>query len=737
MAQGIATAIRINDQMSPALISMNKALMVVLNTFESMQSATDDPINTAAIHEARSELAKVSTTLDDVENNARQASNAQEQFTNSVKQSDNAMSGLVKKVGTLIATYASFQAMGNLVNLSDQMTQIDSRLNLVVDDKGSVKALEEQIMASANRSRASYLDTADAVSKMALRAGDAFSDANGKIDTSQIIGFTENLNKLYAIAGATGEEQASSMLQLTQALGSGVLRGEEFNAVFEAAPNIMQQVADYMGKPIGELRNMAAEGQITAEVVKNAILGATDSINADFEQMDMTWAQVMTLAKNRALGAFEPVLAKINELANNESVQNFVNNIADGVTFIATAMLWGFEQLASMAQFVADNWSTISPYIYAVATALGIYATALAIARGIELASAAATAIVTTGKLIGAAAMMLFAGATWAGAAAQMGLNTAMYACPIVWIIALIMLVIVAIVTLIGWILKIAGVTDSVIGGIMGALNVAVAFVWNLFLGLVDFLLSIINYLQAPWVAFANFFGNLFNDPLAAIIHAFGTMADAVLGILEGIARAIDAVFGSNLADAVSGWRGSLDSKVEAFAKDKGNGTYKEIIENENYSTEALGWQRKEYGASFKAGAEFGDGIADKISNFSMDSLMSKLTAPDASSLGTGTDGLGGYDIPSYDELAGNVGDIKDNTGSIKDAVDVSEEDLKYLRDIAEQEAINRFTTAEISVDFGGVSNTINNDMDIDGFMDVFTDRLYESMTVAAEGLHS
>lgn len=730
MANGISTAIRINDGMSPALKSMNKALMIVLNSFESMQSATADPINTAAISEARSELARVSTTLDDVENNARQASNAQEQFTNSVKQSDNAMSGLVRKVGTLIATYASFQAMGNLVNLSDQMTQIDSRLNLVVDDKGSVKALEEQIMASANRSRASYLDTADAVSKMALRAGDAFSDANGKIDTSQIIGFTENLNKLYAIAGATGEEQASSMLQLTQALGSGVLRGEEFNAVFEAAPNIMQQVADYMGKPIGELRNMAAEGQITAEVVKNAILGATDSINSDFEQMDMTWAQVMTLAKNRALGAFEPVLAKINELANNESVQNFINNIADSVTFIATAMLWAFEQLASMGQFIAENWSIIAPIIGGVITALLIY-------TGVSTAAAIVSAISAITSANDARAKLIQEGATWLAAAAQTGLNVALLACPITWIVLGIIAIVAAVIAFCAWIAKSGGVATTAFGVIAGAANTAVAFVWNLFLGLVDFLLSIINYLQAPWVAFANFFGNLFNDPLAAIIHAFGTMADAVLGILEGIARAIDAVFGSNLADAVSGWRGSLDSKVEAFAKDKGNGTYKEIIENENYSTEALGWQRKEYGASFKAGAEFGDGIADKISNFSMDSLMSKLTAPDTSSLGTGIDGLGGYDIPSYDELAGNVGDIKDNTGSIKDAVDVSEEDLKYLRDIAEQEAINRFTTAEISVDFGGVSNTINNDMDIDGFMDVFTDRLYESMTVAAEGLHS
>ena len=734
MAQGIGTAIRINDQMSPALRSMNKALMVVLNTFESMQSATADPINTAAISEARSELAKTSVALDKVENDINSAKNSQDKFTNSVNHSDNAMSGLVRKVGSLVAAYASFQTLMGAVRLSDQMTQIDSRLNLVVDDKGSVKALEEQIMASANRSRASYLDTADAVSKMALRAGDAFSDANGKIDTSQIIGFTENLNKLYAIAGATGEEQASSMLQLTQALGSGVLRGEEFNAVFEAAPNIMQQVADYMGKPIGELRNMAAEGQITAEVVKNAILGATDSINADFEQMDMTWAQVMTLAKNRALGAFEPVLGKINELANNESVQNFVNNIADGVTFIATAMLWGFEQLASMAQFVADNWSIISPFIYGVIAALLIYAT-------ISTIASIASAISAFQAANDARAKLMQQGATWLAAAAQTGLNAALLACPITWIILGIIAIVALVIAFCAWIAKSGGVATTAFGVIAGAANAAVAFIWNLFLGLVDFLLSVINYLQAPWVAFANFFGNLFNDPLAAIIHAFGTMADAVLGILEGIAKAIDAVFGSNLANAVSGWRGSLDSKVEAFAKDKGNGTYKQIIENQNYSTESLGLERKSYSDAYKSGAAWGDGISNKVSdklgNFSFDSILGNLTAPDASSLGTGIDGLGGYDIPSYDELAGNVGDIKDNTGSIKDAVDVSEEDLKYLRDIAEQEAINRFTTAEISVDFGGVSNTINNDMDIDGFMDVFTDRLYESMTVAAEGLHS
>ena len=732
MAQGISTAIRINDGMSPALRSMNKALMVVLNTFESMQSATADPINTASISEARSELAKVNVTLDQVENNARQASNAQEQFTNSVRQSDNAMSGLIKKVGTLIATYASFQAMGKMVNLSDQMTQIDSRLNLVVDDKGSVKALEDQIMASANRSRASYLDTADAVSKLALRAGDAFSDANGKLDTDQLIGFTENLNKLYVIAGATGEEQASSMLQLTQALGSGVLRGEEFNAVFEAAPNIMQKVADYMDVPIGKLREMAADGQISAEVVKNAILGATESINSDFESMDMTWAQVMTLAKNRAIDAFEPVLAKINELANNEAVQNFVNNMANSVTYIATAMLWAFEQLATMGQFIADNWSIISPIIFAVVAALAIYAAIAAVVATIN-------GITAISESVKAAATMMAAGATFAATAAQYGLNAALLACPITWIVLGVLAFIAALIAVCAYIAKTGGVATTTFGVISGAVNTAVAFIWNLFLGLADFVLSIISVFLNKWVMFANFFGNIFNDPIAAIIHLFGAMADSILAILEGIAKAIDAVFGSNLSSAVSGWRGSLDSKVETLAKEKGNGSYEEVMEKVNLSTESFGLERKGYGDAYKAGAAWGDGISNKVSdklgNFSFDSIMDKLTAPDAASLGAG--GVGSYDVPDYSEIAGNVGDIKDNTGSIKDAVDVSEEDLKYLRDIAEQEAINRFTTAEISVDFGGVSNTINNDMDIDGFMNVFTDRLYESMTVAAEGLHS
>jgi len=720
MAQGISTAIRINDQMSPALKSMNKALMIVLNTFESMQSATADPINTAAISEARSELARVNTTLNQVENNARQAANGQEEFTNSVKKSDNAMSGLVRKVGTLIATYASFQALQGAVNLSDQMTQIESRLNLVVDDKGSVAALEDEIMASANRSRASYLDTADAVSKMALRAGDAFTDSTGKIDTSQIIGFTENLNKLYAIAGATGEEQASSMLQLTQALGSGVLRGEEFNAVFEAAPNIMQEVAKYMDVPIGKLRDLAADGKISAEVVKNAILGATESINADFESMNMTWSQVMTLAKNRAIDAFEPVLKKINELANNEAVQNFVNNMANSVTYIATAMLWAFEQLASMGQFVADNWSIIAPFIYGVIAALAIYATIAAVVATIN-------GVMAIAEGIKAAATMMATGATFAATAAQYGLNAALLACPLTWIILLIIAVIAAIVAVCAWIAKSGGVATTTLGVIAGALNTAVAFIWNLLLGLADFVLSVVNYLAAPWVAFANFFGNLFNDPIASIIHLFGDMADAVLGILEGIASAIDAVFGSNLADAVSGWRSGLDSKIETLANEKGNGSYEKVMEKVNLSTEAFGLERKNYGDAYKAGAEWGDGVSNKVSdafkNFSLDSITDQF----------GAGGLGGYDVPGYDELS----EINDTTKGIKDSVDVSEEDMKYLRDIAEQEAINRFTTAEISVDFGGVSNNISSNMDVDGFMNVFTDRLYESMAVAAEGLHN
>lgn len=749
MAQGIATAIRINDQMSPALRSMNKALMVVLNTFESMQSATADPINTAAISEARSELASVKTVLDQVENNANSAKNAMGRMPDEIDEATQKAHGLKSAFQSIKETAAGV-VIGNLVT-------------------GAISKAGEFLKESATQA----VEYASDLTEVQNVVDVAFGDMAGSINkwaegTLQAVGLNELSAKHYAgtmgamlkSSGIAGDAVAKMSTNITELAGdmasfynlSGDEAFEKIRAGISGETEPLKQLGINMS--VANMEAYALSQGIETSYDKmnqaqqtllryNYLLSVTGDAQGDFARtqdsyanqtklLSETWRDFTGQLASEALPTLTNIVTKLNDFISNMSQYiPVIIAVASTIGGVISNTLSAIADGAMNAYNIfANNWSAISPFIYAVAGALLFYAAVMGITSVVEGTMAAI-------KFVHATATGIMTTVTAIATAAQIGFNAALAACPLTWIIGMILIVIAVIVTVIGLISKSLGVTNSVLGGIVGALNTFIAVVWNIFLGLADFVLSIINFFYNKWAAFANFFGNIFNDPIASIIHLFGDMADAVLGILEGIAQAIDAIFGSNLADAVSGWRSGLDSKVESLAKEKGNGSYEEVVEKANLSTEALGWQRKEYGASFKAGAEFGDGIADKISNFSLDSLMSKLTAPDASSLGTGTDGLGGYDIPSYDELAGNVGDIKDNTGSIKDAVDVSEEDLKYLRDIAEQEAINRFTTAEISVDFGGVSNTINNDMDIDGFMDVFTDRLYESMTVAAEGLHS
>jgi len=719
----IKASISVNDRMSPALKSMNKALNLVLNSFNAMQSASASAVDTAAFEEARREAASASVAINQMEQQIREATNQQDKFSDKVNESENAMGGLVRKAAGLVAAYASAQTLLSAVNLSDQMTQTSSRMSMIVDDGGSVEELEQKIFESANRSRASYMETASAVTALAQRAGDAFTG------NDEVIAFTETLNKMYVIAGASAQEQASSMLQLTQALGSGVLRGEEFNAVFEAAPNIMQAVADYMNVPIGQLRNMAAEGMITADIVKNAIFSAADSVNADFESMDMTWAQVANGFKNHALQSFDPVLAKISELANNPQVQAFAIGLGQAMATVANIILSIFSLVAAVGGFLYDNWGILGPVIYGVAAALVAYYTALMIYNGIQAISNIQDAFSAAHKYNLAKAEIALAAATGTQASAtakatvaQAGFNTVMLASPITWILLIIIAVIAAIYAVIGVINKLTGSTISATGVIVGALLSAVAFIWNLFLGLVDLVLGIVNYWYNIFGAFVNFFGNLFNDPIGSIIQLFGNLADNILGVLESIARAMDKIFGSSMADTVSGWRTSLSSKVEIATKEYGNGAYEEVMGELNLSSESLGLNRWAYEDAYNTGYNFGESVEDKVSSFSLDSILS-----------SGTDTLNQYGM---DDIGAGVGDIADYTGTMADNLEITEEDLKYLRDIAEQEAINRFTTAEIKIDMGGINNNVSSNVDLDGMVTYLEEKLYETMEIAAEGVH-
>ena len=374
--EGIRTQIQQieNNPMNMGTDIANNELEQLRNQLSQALDQQEDlnqAIQRMDIGEANQAYLRLSQTVGGTERYIRDNIDAQGQFNNAIRDGTDATSSLESKIIGLVTAYATVQSAQKTLNLSDQMTQTTARLNMMNDGLQTTDQLQDMIFLSAERSRASYMDTADVVAKLGLRAGEAFSSSQ------ETIAFAENLNKMFIIAGASQQEMASASLQLTQALGSGVLRGDELNSVFESAPNIIQAIADYLEVPIGKIRDMAGDGMITADIVKAAMLSATDEINAQFESMPMTFGQIWTSIGNDAVMAFDPVLGRLNEIANSDGFQTMVAGITDSLVFVSGVVIEIFNLVAQVSAFMADNWSILEPVIIGVATALGIYTVAL------------------------------------------------------------------------------------------------------------------------------------------------------------------------------------------------------------------------------------------------------------------------------------------------------------------------------------------------------------------------
>lgn len=713
----IRTAIQIYDGMTRPLQSMHRATSILINSFESMQRVSGNAIDTSSIQEAREELARAGAAFDEIEENIREAGNQQDRFNRRIRDGTTAADGLWGKLKGIAATVGGLAAAKKLLNISDQFSNTNARLNNAMinfDDGGSLTDLEKKVMASAQRSRTSYMDAASPIAKLGLNARDAF----GSMD--EVIAFQELVNKQFVIGGASVQEQQAAMTQLTQAMASGVLRGEELNSIFEQAPGIIQSIADYLGVSIGEIRAMAADGQITADIVKNAMFAAADDIETKFSNMPKTWAQIWVGMKNKALSIFAPILTKINQIGNSERFTQVTDAIINGLAGIASVATWVLDLLIGGAALVVDNWSWLSPIIYGVAGALLVYYGYLGLVRAGELALAGVHAVVAVAKGIMAAATMLVTGATWAQVSAQWGLNGAMYACPIVWIIILIIALVALFYAAVAAVNKFAGTSVSATGLICGAFMAALAFIGNIFIALWNLVVDVFVMIYNLVGTVANFIGNVFNDPVGAVCRLFFDLADTVLSVLQALASAIDTIFGSNLAGSVQGWRDSLGGWVDStFGKGE------EVMEKLNADDMKLG--RFEYGAAFDMGYEFGQGVEDTVGGLFDFSAMDSLGA---------ADGLDAFNLGNtLDGIYGNTGDTAGNTAAMSDALDIAEEDLAYLRDIAEREAINRFTTAEIHVEQHN-ENHISSDTDLDGIMDAWANDFAEKLDVSEEGVH-
>lgn len=706
----IRTAIALYDGVTSPLQSMHKAMGVVLNTFESMQQASGKAVDTAAIREAREEWAKAGTAFDSIEENIRKANNEQQKFNNSIHGGNNAANGLLSTIKKVAVAAGGIAGINKVLNISDKLASTKARLNLLVDDGGSVKELEKKIMASAQRSRSAYFDTASAVAKLGLNAGNAFG---GNMD--QVIAFMEQVNKQFVIGGATAQEQSNAMIQLTQAMAAGALRGEELNSILDGAPGIARAIEKYMGIAEGSIKSVAQEGKVTAEVVKNAMFAMADETNAKFDSMPKTWAQIWARMKNRALSMFAPILTKINQIANSSKFQQVTTALINGLAGVANIASSVLDILISIASVIVDNWSWIQPIIMGIVAAMLIY-------NGVMLVGNTIMAVQAAVKAIHTAMTTAWSVATFAATAAQQGLNAALLACPLTWIILLIIAVIAAIYAACAAVAKFTGVANSGFGVICGGIMVVIAFFKNLGLSVANIALGIWNALGAC----ASNIGTAFHNVISNVQGWFYNLLSTALTVVAGICEALNKL--PFVEFDYSGITNKASEYAAKSAEAYGNvEEYKSVADafNEGMSTFDTfqdGWAAD----AFASGAAWGDGVADKVSGMFDFSALDSMGADSLDAFNLGND---------LDSIYGNTGDIANNTAATADALDIAEEDLAYLRDIAEREAINRFTTAEIKVEQHN-ENHISKDADLDGIMDAWANDFAEKLEVSEEGVH-
>lgn len=577
------------------------------------------------------------------------------QYSEAQRQLSGTTDALTGKIRNLVGAYAGLKGLTSLVSLSDTMTQTTARLNRMNGELQDTAQLNRMIYESAQRSRGSYQATADMVGKLGTMAGDAFNS------TRELVSFAEQINKQIVLSGASTQAADAALLQLTQAMSSGVLRGEELNSILEQTPTIAQSIAKYMGVSVGTMREMASEGQVTAEVVKNAMFDAAARINAEFAQMPMTWGQVWTSFQNTALMAFQPVLVGINWLANNLDI---IGPLVLGLAGAFTVFL------------IAANWTKIAA---AANVAYGVTVNVLNLAYGM-----------LTGNL------------TLANAAAT-ALNATMLANPIVWVIGGVILLVAALYAGVAAFNHFNKSSISATGIVAGAFFTMGAQIMNM----------TIVPLQRGFAMFINFVGNAFTDLPGAVEILFHDMALGILGHIRSVASGIEA-----LINAIPGVEVSLTSGIDSLYQTMqasreraiAAGSYKEFVKPMEYF---------DLGKSFQSGYQWGSNL--KLGGFSM---------PGMGDYGSG------FTVPAYGELAsinGKLGDISGSVGSIEKAVNLSEEDLKSLVDMAQRQYVNRINlTAQTPVITINSANTGRTAADRQQLADTIRDILIEQVAAGS-----
>ena len=710
----IQTGIQLADNFTAPLMHIINSVNMAVTQMEALNSSMNADVDTATLEGVRNELnqasvaaanlnselsqvnapaASASSSVSQIGNEIQQNTNSQRQFNNTVNDGASQIDGLVGKVMQLAAAYATVETAKKIVSASDDLVQTRARLDMMNDGLQSTDYLVKMVYASAQDSRGEFGSMADVVARFGNNAKDAFGS------TEEVVAFANLVQKQMTVAGASTQEASNAMLQLSQALGSGVLRGDELNSIFEQAPNLIQNIADYLNVPIGKIREMAQEGQLTADIVKSAIFAATDQINADFESMPMTWSQVWTMFQNDAIMAFEPVLNKINELANNDEFQNSLNSVMNGLASFASFALDVSEVAGNAAKFVADNWRVIGPIVGGVAGAFVIYKTAVAMAT-----------------------------------IAQEGFNFAVNNCKLIILLS-----------------AISGVIAGLIhvNNEFGSVKITLMVFEQIFKTAFEKMLYTLSMVEVKVAEFvANFKTGFYSigegirlimsSAAAEVLTIIENMVNGAIDLINGLISAVNKIPGVSI-DAIEDVTFGTTAQIEYEAQKQASANN---IANYAAEQQANVDYVKQWSDSY--GAEIAKNQADR--EVAIDKAMAEQAKAEQNQsafdynkyLNFKQKDFGGNAANianSAAQTAANTADTANNTAKVADAVAVTAEDLKYLRDMAETETINRYTTASITVNQTN-HNSINNEMDLDGVTEHLRSTMEEQMAAAAEGVH-
>ena len=680
------------------LNGMTQPLMSVIGTVNTMISTlnkvnnTNINIDTSALKASQSILNNASADLlryqEQIENEINSNTVAQENFNNSLRSASTASDNLFKKIKRVAAAYLGIQTVKAGINLSDTMTQNTARLNLMNDGNQSTEELQKMIYQSAQSSRGNFLDVSQVVSKLGILAPNAFKS------NQEAILFSELMAKSFKIGGASQQEQSAGMYQLTQALASGRLQGDEFRSIMENAPILAQAISKSLGVSIGTLREMSSEGKITSDVIKNAMFSASQEINSQFESIPMTFTDAITRVKNAAIQGFQPIAKQINDIVNSDRVKQFVNMSVVLVGKLTSILSSSIDLIAGIGAVIYDNWSLIASVLGTVVAgitaynvALGVIAVKTAIVKGATLAYN--LALIAQNALHGVNNTALIT-----STAAQWGLNAAMLACPITWIVAGIMLAVGALYLGVAAFNKFTGATISATGIITGAIYGIGAHIYNMIATSVNMFIS-----------FAEFLANILHHPIIGMKRLFYNFCISIVNMVKSTMSVIDKIIDTGISDKLSEIESILQVKFKA-ATVEGYRDFKTATGGK------LDYMKlKDTGEAVTKGYKTGENLSNSLS------LTSNL----------------GLNSGMMDQTNSYLSQISGNTAKTNTSLDLTREELKYMRDLAEQEVINRYTTASMKVEVSN-NNNISNSLDIDEVAGMLTNKLVESAATVAEG---